>query len=74
MFKVQVHWSIPSHMIICNQAYFFPKTILSSQYYFILTIIMVLLLQCQMFLLFDRKVTLVLPLYLMSQLYNMMSQ
>ncbi len=44
MFIVQAHWSIPSHMTICNQAYFLPKTILTRQYYSILSSIMVLLL------------------------------
>ncbi len=66
MFIVQVHWSIPSHMTICNQAYFLPKTILTGQYYSILFSIMVLLLWRHIVLLFDRNVTQVLW-YLTSQ-------
>ncbi len=64
MFIVQAHWSIPSHMTICNQAYFLPKTILTRQYYSILFSVMVLLLWCHsillwhhIVLLFDRNVT-----------------
>ncbi len=60
-----VHRS-PSHMTICNQAYFFPRTILISQYYIILTIIVVILLWHQIVLLCDRNVTLVIPWYVTS--------
>ncbi len=74
MFIVQAHWSIPSHMTICNQAYFLSKTILTRQYYSILFNIMVLLLWHHIVLLwyhsvllFDRIITPVLLWYLTSQ-------
>ncbi len=41
---VQAHWSSPSQMTICKQAYFLPKTMLTRQYYSILFSVMVLLL------------------------------
>ncbi len=73
MFIVQAHWSIPSQMTICNQAYFLPKTILTRHYYSILFSVMVLLLWCHLVLLwchivllFDRNVTQVLLWYLTS--------
>ncbi len=36
MLIVQAHWSIPTHMTICNQAYLLTKTILTRHYYSIL--------------------------------------
>ncbi len=81
MFIAQAHWSIPSHMTICNQAYFLPKTILIGQNYSILFSVMVLLLWHHIVLLwrhivllwhhivllFDRNVTQVILWYLTSQ-------
>ncbi len=41
MLIVRAHWSIPSYMTICNQAYFLPKIIFTIQYYSILFSVMV---------------------------------
>ncbi len=67
MFIVEAHWSIPSQMTICNQAYFLQKTTMTRQYFSILFSAMVLLLWRHIVLLFDRNVTQVLLWYLKSQ-------